>query len=144
MARKGTILAQGVATVLLLISLTTSAQGIVGRRTAGNVTFTRITGQLICMGCSLNEVREAQAGRSHLYELAYEGGKVVIDIQWSDEVDQKAWENLAGAFNQLQVRANEAVLQQLTAEKNVLKKFVMSGTLYKDRTLDIDRVTVSG
>lgn len=143
MNRKGIALIRSVVTLLLLLGFTMRASAIVRTSAGGDVVFTRIAAQLLCIGCTLAEVRDVQPGRSHLYELNDGRGKIVIDMQWDNEVDRTAWEEIVGSSSQLPVRAKNDTLQPLTIEKNVLKKFVMTGTLYGDRTLDLQSVTVT-
>lgn len=143
MNRKSIALIRSVVTILLLLGLTMKASAIVRTSAGGDIAFTRLTAQLLCIGCTLAEVRDAQPGRTHLYELNDGRGKIVIDMQWDNEVDRTAWEEIVGSSNQLPVRAKDDTLQPLTIEKNVLKKFVMTGTLYEDRTLDLQNITVT-
>jgi hypothetical protein len=43
--------------------------------------MTIIKGNVLCAGCELTEVRKAQPGLHHLYQLTHKRGQVVLQVK---------------------------------------------------------------
>jgi hypothetical protein len=99
--------------------------------------LTRIKGAVVCVGCSLEEVREEEADSGHLYELRSAQGKAVFRVDWVD--DASRWASIT-LGNRLWVRAAAPVFQELTAEANLFKEVEITGLLSSNRTLDVAKV----
>jgi hypothetical protein len=135
----------GMAAVLLLASVATSAQSFVPGGGAsgfgiGGRGMTIMKGTILCAGCTLDEVRKAQSDTHHLYQLTHTQGQVVMRV--TSVNGSGLWE--APWPPRFSVRAKDSVFQQLTAEENLLKEMEITGMLSNTRTLDIFMVTISG
>jgi hypothetical protein len=146
----GKTLGTGVAAILLLAGLTTGAQGQVPGRGLGSFGgelrgITQFTGRVVCVGCSLEEAREAQPDLTGLYQLSHDDGQVVMKVEsFSDSAEHRRWESIVGLSHQLWVRAAANVFDELTAEEHLFQEMTITGLLRSTRTLDIDSVRVSG
>lgn len=103
--------------------------------------FIHIQGAVRCVGCTIDEVRKAQPGTHHLYQLTYRQRPLVIQMQQVNSLQR--WHHLAWP-PRLGVRAADHVFQQLTMEANLFKTVEITGILRNSRTLDISRVVVQG
>lgn len=130
--------------ILLVFGVAISAQGFkIGVGSGGDARFLRLTGQLVCTECTMDEVKQAQPAKN-LYELQYGANqKVVVSLDWDNEYYRDGWRHLVGLSDELWVRAADTVLQQISAEENMFKQFVMIATLRKSRTLDIASLRLS-
>lgn len=136
----------------LLIGFSTGAQGqgAPGRTSpfGGELRGeTRLKGQVVCVGCQLEEARKTYPESNSLYEFTWTapGGQedaFVMNVQWLSE--PKRWEAIVGLSHSLVARASENVFQQLTAEKNRLQKIELVGLLRSDRIIDIATVKMLG
>ena len=141
------MLKTGVTATLLLAGLTTGAHafiGISGGATGiggGGRGALRITGKIVCTNCSLDEVRKAQPNLYHLYQLTHKDGQAVVEV---DTVNSSARWGMLTWPPQLWVRAEDKILQQLTAEKNSSKDIEITGILSNSRTFDVFDVAVQG
>jgi len=100
-----------------------------------------IKGTVVCRGCSLDEVRKAQPNEHTLYQLTHEQGQIVMDVH---SVNNSPTWRYFGWPAELQVRAQDGLFQQLTAEENLFKDVEITGLLSTTRALDIFEVTISG
>jgi hypothetical protein len=132
-----------VVAACMLVSLTTDAGG---QTSGGTSSFggelrgiTQIRGEVVCVGCSLNEVRSAEPGERKLHQVSYPGGQLVMKITWTNEPQR--WIALVSS-PYLWVRAKASVLQQLTAEENLFQELEVTGLLRDTRTFDIHEVKV--
>lgn len=128
----------------LLAGVTTLAQGQIGGGLGSFGGSSRgpiqIKGSVVCSGCSLNEVRQAQPQERKLYQLSYNQGQVVMKINM---VNNSTLFDVIGGSSRLSVRAPESVLQQLGAEENLFKEMEITGVLHT-RTVDVTSITVGG
>lgn len=145
MATVGNAIRTGIAAALLLSGLTPSARGFVPG--AGGVGFgvggrgmVKITGTIVCAGCSVEEARQAQPDALHLYQLLHRQGQVVLDVKTVN--GSGVWDLPWPA--RLTVRAKDSVFQQLAAEAHLRKAVEITGLLSTTRTLDIATVSLSG
>jgi hypothetical protein len=133
------------AAALLLAGVTTIAQGQTGGGFGsfggGTRGLIQIKGSVICTGCSLNEVREAQPQERKLHQLSYNHGQVVMQIS---TVNGSALFKVIGGTSRLWVRAPASVLQQLGAEENLFKEMEITGVLHTTRIVDVTSITVGG
>src|SRR5262249_37363943 len=135
----------GLVATLLLAGFTSGAQGQavggVGLSSFGGERrgVIQITGKIVCTGCSLDEVSNAQPNLYHLHQLTHRRGQLVMEVQTVN--DSQRWSALTWP-PRLWVRANEQILQELAAEENLLKEVEINGLLNNSRTLDVFDVTV--
>ena len=102
--------------------------------------MTTIKGNVLCAGCTLDEVQKAQPSTHHLYQLTHKQGQVVMQVKTVN--GSEMWESpLSPRFT---VRSKESVFQQLTAEENLMKEVEITGILGNTGTLDIATVTING
>ena len=137
------ILGTGMAAVLLLASVTTSAHGFAPGGMSpfggGSRGMTIIQGNVLCAGCELDEVSKAQPKLRHLYQLTHKQGQVVMQVKTIN--GSELWE--APMSPRFSVRAKDSVFRQLIAEENLTKEVEISGIIRNSRTLDIAMVTIS-
>lgn len=141
---------KSVVTACLLGGLTTSVWGQgpgLGPLPFGSgfQGLTEFTGQVVCVGCSLAEVRKTRPHLFNLYQLNHEQEQVVIQIDsFTDAADRHYWQTVAGLTDKVSVRAADHVFEELTAEENLFKEMTVTGILRSTRTLDIGSVRVKG
>lgn len=136
----------GMIGALLLVGIITSVYAQVpgggltpfGGELRGTI---QITGKVVCVGCSLEEMQKAHPNETNLYQLGYRDGQLVMEVNAVSE--PQLWSYLAWP-PRLWVRANDKLFQELTAEKNLFKEVTITGLLRTTRTLDVSNVTVSG
>lgn len=146
MATVGNTLRTGFGVTLLLTGLATSAWGQVG---GGGFPFggelrgiTQFRGSVVCVECSIEEVRAAEPRLTGLYELRHDQGQVVMKI---DAIVERArWASVLGLSDRISVRAPDSLFRKLTAEENLFKEVEIVGLLRNTRTLDIGDVVVLG
>ena len=126
----------GMVAALLLAGLTT---GVHGQVSGGGLLH--IKGSVVCRGCSLDEARKAQPNEQTLYQLTHEQGQIVMNVH---SVNNSPTWRYFGWPAELQVRAQDGLFQQLTAEENLFKDVEITGLLSTTRALDIFEVTISG
>ena len=132
------------AATLLLTCITTGVQGEVikvlvrGEVVTGAI---RLRGNVICVGCSLEEAQKAQSDTRTLYQLTHEQGQIVMRMGTIN--NSKNWSLFAWP-PQIRVRARGNLWQKLTAEENLLQEVEITGLLSNARTLDIFAVTIRG
>jgi len=135
----------GMMAALLLAGVTNGARGQVaggGLSAFGGEGkgMTIIRGNVVCAGCTLDEVQKAQPHKPHLYQLTHKQGQVVMQVRMVN--GSEIWESpLSPRFT---VRSKDSVFQQLTAEENLMKEVEITGILRNTGTLDIATVTISG
>ena len=101
-----------------------------------------VTGRILCVDCTRDEVRKTQPHLLNLYELSHDREHLVMKI---DEASTAAhWEAVVGLSHQVTVRASDKVWQALSAEENLFQKVELVGILSNTRTLDVNRVKVNG
>jgi hypothetical protein len=107
--------------------------------------ITQFTARVVCVGCDLATVWQAQPGLNRLYQLNHERGQMVMQVEsFTDPAEHRRWESIVGLSHQVNGRAPDAVLKELTAEENLFKIMTITGLLRSSRTLDIDSVKVEG
>jgi len=111
--------------VVLGVTLVTSGYGYAGVMSGygSGITQERIhfRGQVICAGCTLEEVRAAPpASCALLYELAHQQERVVMEInpEYASLPAHRLW-----------LRGGEHALRVLAAEENLFKEIEVSGLL---------------
>ena len=137
----------GIAAALLFTGLITGAQAL-GLGGGGLPSFggelrgmAQITGSVVCVGCSVNEVRAGQPQLQRLYQLTHPHGQLVITVKSVNETAR--WESIIGLSHHIAVRAPTSLFQQLTAEENLFKEVVILGLLRSNQTLDIGEITIA-
>jgi hypothetical protein len=135
----------GIAATLFLAGLTAGAHGQdVGSGTAfgpPGEDAIEIHGRVLCTACSLDEFRHTQPQESDLYQLSYNGGQLVMQI---DKVSTaRRWQHVV-TTPRVWVRGEPGLLQKLTAEANLFKELEIQGILSNTRTLDITSLTRGG
>ena len=141
----GKTLRTGVAATLLLVGITTGAQGDIGDAGPAfgpsNTGPVHIRGAMVCVDCTLEEVRKLHLGELTLYQLAHQQGQLVLRVNWVSQASR--WQRLAWPLR-LWVRGEERLLEQLTAEAHRFAELEMTVLLNNTRTLDLIDLTRSG
>lgn len=143
------MLRKSIVTAFIFGSLTTSAWGQgpgLGPPFGGGLHgLTEFTGQVVCVGCSLEQVRKARPRLFNLYQLNHAQEQIVMQIEsFVDPSDRHYWETVVGLSDKVSVRAADHVFEELTTEENLFKEMTVTGVLRSSRTLDIDSVRVKG
>jgi len=132
-----------VALALGGISMTAVAQGFVGgvgTGLGGSVrTPLRLHGNVVCTGCSLEEVRRAQPREHDLYQFSHKNGQLIFKVT---SVNHESMFNALAWPPRLWVRASDETLQKLAAEENLFKPIGITGILNSTRTFDVAEITV--
>lgn len=134
----------GVVVSCLFVSLTTDAWGQgpapFGGELRGPI---RIRGKVICVKCSLDEVRGVPAEEGKFYQLVYRSGEqLVILVSWVSE--PQLWSYLAPS-SRLWARGGDSLFQKLTAEENLFQELEITAIpSHSMQTLDLSDVKVRG
>lgn len=100
--------------------------------------ITGVTGRVLCSGCDLNEVKNAQPHAIGLYELQHRQGQVVMQLVRPQEASAAAWwEAIVGLGHEVKVRTPDYVFAQLMAEENLNRRVGIQGLLRPTGTYDI-------
>jgi hypothetical protein len=103
--------------------------------------LTRVTGEVLCVDCTLADMRRVGAAGGSLYEFHSAYGNSVLRVDAVD--DATRWASVTQG-RRLTVRAADPVLRALTAEENLSRELEITGLLSSDRTLDVAEVRVVG
>jgi hypothetical protein len=114
--------------------------------------MTRITGLIVCTGCSLDNVKEdpAELMQHQLYQLQHDGQQAVLRVTaigdqartGNQDASQVAyWQAVTGLNKQLSVRTGATMWQTLTAPENLRKPVELNCFLRSTKTLDIAEMT---
>lgn len=150
MAMWRNIFRKSIVIAFIFGSLTTSAWG--QRPGLGPIPFggglhglTEFTGQVVCVGCSLEEARDTRPHLFNLYQLNHDQEQIVIQIEsFADPSDRHYWQTVVGLSDKVSVRAADHVFEELTTKENLFKEMTVTGILRSTRTLDIGSVRVKG
>ena len=136
-------LTMSVVMICLFVRLTTD---VGGQTSGGTPSFggelrgiTQIRGEVVCVGCRLDEVHSGESDEGKLHQVSYPGGQLVMKVTWTNEPQR--WSALVSS-PYLWARVKASVLQQLTAEENLFQELEVTGLLRDNRTFDINEVTV--
>jgi len=141
MTNKGKIFGTLLVTGAILMSFTGRVESQAPRGSFGGELrgIMQFTGQVVCAGCSLQEVQKTQPQLTNLYQLSHvnpEQGQVVMWVEtFSDPHERMRWESIVGPSHQLQIRVTDQVFQELTAEENLFRKLTVTGLLRSTRVL---------
>src|SRR5215475_2821921 len=137
MTSNGKALVIGVLTFVFLPTLMVEAFGQDGRgpETLGGAFrgMTLIWGKILCVDCTIDEVRKAQPAQHDLYELQKDGQRAVLQVM---DVEDSAsgresllgqWEAVTGSVHELAVRGDSSLCRQLTTEENVQREVEITG-----------------
>ena len=130
-----TLKASSIAAALVVAGIPPLAQG---RDARGAL---HITGKVVCAQCSLEEIRTTQSDQGQLYQFTHAQGGIVMRVRSVN--DSPTWRYF-GWPSEIQVRAQDEIFQQLTAEENLYKDVEIEGALSTTKTLDIFAVTING
>jgi hypothetical protein len=99
----------------------------------------QLTGKVLCTGCPLEEVRKAypDVPGSHLYEMQYDQGQMVIELFW---ISNPRWGDWLTTPHVVKLRADDSLLQQLRAKENQAKELHATGLLSHSGTLHVSAV----
>jgi len=141
------IFVQSAAAACLLAGFLSNAwgQGIEGRGSFGGELsgLTTLTAEVVCVGCSLKEVRKAQPNLFNLYQFSDGQEPFVMQINsFYDPSQRHYWQSVVGLGDKVTVRAADHILEELTAEENLFKPMTITGVLRSTGTFDIGRVRV--
>lgn len=104
--------------------------------------LTQLRGAIVCVGCTAEEVRGVQSDTINLYTLKFDGGQLVMNVEWVSHQSRQYLEDVAGLTDTLQIRAPQNILQELTAEEHLFKEVQITGLLRSTRTFDVASVEV--
>lgn len=151
----------GVLVALLLVGLPAVAWGQgpggggVGAGTGFGGEFrgmVRLRGVVTCVGCTLDEARQAHPEFNNLYELRHDKGPVVMQVTSVNNTANRGSEGdgeITGRFTDIieppliAVRAEDELFQRLLKKENRMKEVEITGILHPSRTLDIVAINVS-
>src|SRR5262245_14623127 len=135
----------GMAATLLLAGMTAGAQGDIGAVSSAfgpdGEDVIRLRGKVLCVACSLDQVRHTQPSEPALYQLSYKQGQLVMQVNWVSTTSR--WQRVVWP-PRLWVRGEDGLVQQLSAEANLFKEMEIQGILSNTRTLDLTSITLSG
>jgi len=100
----------------------------------------RIKGKIFCNDCTINEVRKTQPSEPRLYQLAYQEGKMVMQVEWVS--NPLRWNRVVWPAR-VWLRGSSNLLGKLTAGENQQKEVEIVGFLSNSRTFDIAEVMVN-
>lgn len=128
-----------VAIALLLTSLTVGARGDVAGGGQGfgpgGADTMKIRGNVVCAGCSLEEMRKANPKEyPFYYQFTHKNGRLVMHVTWVS--NSARWARVVWP-PQLWMRGEEGVVRQLSTEANLFKDMEITALLSNTRTLDI-------
>jgi hypothetical protein len=98
-----------------------------------------VDGRIICVGCDVEDVRKQHPQAQSLYQLTYERGRMVMQIDDVDDLRQWQRDTLS---NTLHIRAADEVLAQLTNAQTLQKDVTLAGRLGSDHVLDVTGIRV--
>ena len=105
---------------------------------------TQLTGKVVCVSCSVEDVQKAHPDSTDLYLLKHVGHeqeKLVFEL--TKVTDPQRWSAIVFP-SVLLVRSTDSLFHKLAAEKNLFKQVTLVGVLHSDRVLDVAAVTVKG
>jgi hypothetical protein len=147
MIKWGFFLLLGVLLGLAISVLHTAAWGQGGQPPVIGGQFrplTQLRGEIVCVGCTLEEARRARPDAINLYALRFDGEQVVMNVEWVSRQSRQYLEDVAGLSDTLQIRAPQNILRELTAEENLFKEMQITGLLRSSHTFDVADVEVRG
>jgi hypothetical protein len=101
----------------------------------------QFTGKVVCVSCTINEVRHAHPQLPNLYLLKLVGNeqqKAVVSVETISEPQR--WDAVVFPHEVL-VRSTDDLFHKLTAEENLYKTVSVTGLLRNDRIMDVENVT---
>ena len=99
----------------------------------------QIRGNVVCAGCSLEEMRNANPKEyPFYYQLTHKNGRLVMHVNWVS--NSARWARVAWP-PRFWVRGEEKVIQQLGAEAYLFKDIEITALLSNTRALDIIEIT---
>ena len=128
-----------IAIALLLTAFVAGARSDIGGGSQGfgpgGGDAVKIRGNVVCGGCSLEELRNANPrDYPFYYQFTHKHGRLVMQVNWIS--NSARWARVAWP-PRLWVRGPEEVIQQLGAEANLFKDVEITALLSNTRTLDI-------
>ena len=128
---------------LLLTGLTAGARGDIAGNSQGfgpgGGDTVKIRGNVVCAGCSLEEMHTANPREyPFYYQFTHKNGRLVMHVNWVS--NSARWARVVWP-PRLWVRGEEGVIQQLGAEANLFKDIEITALLSNTRALDIIDVT---
>ena len=110
--------------------------------------LTQIRGQVLCTGCTVDEVRKSQPEQHNLYLLQRGSQQIVRHVT---AVENSAsgresllgrWEAVTDSTHTIAIRSDDPLWRQLTATENVRKDVEITGLLQSTTTFRVSGVTV--
>jgi hypothetical protein len=98
-----------------------------------------VEGRIMCVECSLEDVRKQHPQAQSLYQLTYQRGRMVMQIEDVDDLRQWQRDTLS---HTLHIRAAEDVLSALTDAQTVQKDVTLAGRLGSDHVLDVTGIRI--
>src|SRR5262245_2438645 len=135
----------GLAATLLLAGMTAGVHGDIGATGSAfgpdGAGVVQLRGKVLCVACSLEEIRRTQPSEPALYQVASKQGHLVMQVNWVSTPSR--WQRVVWP-PRLWVRGEDGLVQQLSAEANLFKEMEIEGILSNTRTLDLTSITLSG
>lgn len=113
----------------------------------------KIHGRVVCAYCDLDTARGQYLELNNLYELRYEQGSVVMQIDSVNSSTERGGQNdpdMVGRWKELTepptvaARTSDELFEKLLRPENRLKEVELAGIIRPSRTLDIADITVAG
>lgn len=98
-----------------------------------------VAGRILCVECSLEDVRKQHPQAQSLYQLTHQRGRMVMQID--DVGDLRQWQRDTLSPT-LHIRAADEVLSELMDAQSVQKDVTLAGRLGSDHVLDITSIRV--
>lgn len=140
-----TMMRTALAAMFLFSGITTSAYGFIGGGGSwvgiDRPAVMRIKGKVFCTDCDVNEVRKAQPRTLRLYQLTYQQGRAVMQVEWVSNPGR--WNRVVWPAR-VWLRGTDALLAKLAAQENLQKEVEITGILSNSRTFDIAEVVING
>lgn len=139
------VMSIALAATVLFSGITPSAYGFIGGSGGwGGIeraTMMRIKGKVFCTDCDVNEVRKARPHTHRLYQLVYQHGRAVMQVEWVS--NPRRWNHIMWPAR-VWLRGADEILSKLAAEENLQKEVEISGILSNSRTFDIAEIAIDG
>jgi hypothetical protein len=104
--------------------------------------LTVLRGEVVCVGCGLDEARRALPEAINLYEMKFPGGRLVMNVEWVSHQSRQYLEDVAGLTDTLRLRGPRSMIEELTDETTRSREVKLTGILRSTRTFDILDVEV--
>jgi hypothetical protein len=108
----------------------------------------QIKGKILCVSCTVEEIRRTQPQLHNLYLLTHKQERAVMQIAAVEnsvsgrESLLGRWEAVTGLTQHLVIRGEDQLWRTLTAEENVQREVALKGIVQSTGTFDVAEVTI--